>query len=380
VDQQMHDPTPAEEAWEAREAEYQEWLEKYDDLMNKVAAGRLANDHYSQTLDLGRSFGDVARVMREGPKPPPMLVPEWLVAGELHWMYAEPGGAKTWFALWLAKQVIEGGDVVLWIDEELGVDTMAARLLALGADPDTVERLFAYLPYPGWFSQADDTERWVRAVKLAQPGLLVVDTATDALAEANLDEDKGIAVTTWIKAFCEPARQLGAAVLVLDHVPKSGSSGGYAVGSRAKKAKAKVQFELSTKREFDAYTVGAVKVTRTKNGLGADIPKKRNYRVGGEVDDEGNETFILEQDSGVGDVFALNGDKALRDKILAAIKEHGPLTTGQVKQVVSGNSAKISKLLAEAADSDLDPITATKQGRSIVYSYTPQADGDTPVE
>jgi AAA domain len=368
-------PTPAEQAWIDKQLEIADEQEKYDELMNRVAAGRLADAYWKRELNLGRSLGDVARVMREGHKAPTMLVDEWLIAGELHWMYAEPGGAKTWFALWLAKQVIEAGDLVVWIDEEMGVDTAARRLALLGADPDLVERNFVYFPYPAWFQdKANDLARWDRFLQLVKPvGLLVVDTATDALAEAELDENKGIDVTAWVKAFCEPARRVGAAALVLDHVPKSGSSGGYAVGSRAKKAKAKVQYELDTKKPFDVYTVGLVRATRTKNGLGADIPKKRDYRIGGTVDDETEvESFTIEQDSGLAATLATDGSVELRDKIVKEIREHGPLTTSQIKQLVTGNSARISKMLAELNESALFSVKARKEGKSVVYEWVPE--------
>jgi hypothetical protein len=43
-----------------------------------------------------REPGNVADVMREGPQPKPMLVDEWLIAAELHWVIAEPEGLRPW--------------------------------------------------------------------------------------------------------------------------------------------------------------------------------------------------------------------------------------------------------------------------------------------
>jgi hypothetical protein len=48
----------------------------------------------------------------------------------------------------------------------------------------------------------------------------------------------------------------------------------------------------------------------------------------------------------------------------------------QVKQMVSGNSARISKLLAELGDASLYPVRATPKGRSVIYEHVPLSDGD----
>jgi hypothetical protein len=179
------------------------------------------------------------------------------------------------------------GGTVVYFDEELGRDAIAQRLIDLGADPDVVEKQFVYCPFPSWQigSSAEPTEPdmhrdALRALK-GDLQLVVYDTVTDALAEAGMDENSGVDVTRWVKAYPEEARKLGAAALVLDHTGKS--NGDTAVGSRAKRAKAKVQFKLKSSGRFDRDTTNEVVVTLKKNTSGAvGIPDRRVFKVGGD--------------------------------------------------------------------------------------------------
>jgi len=373
--------TPAEQAIRAKLEATQQEIDRYDDLVSAVAKGRLRDEYGLPDDHLGanRNLGDVAQIMRDGFKPAPMLLEGWLAAGELHWLSAEPEKGKTWLALWWAIQVINAGDSVIWCDEETGPDVTAQRLTMLGANPDAVEQRFAYLPYPSWFSEAGegDADIWPKFLAKTQPGLVVMDTATDALAEAGLNENDGREVTLWVKAFCEPARRVGAAVVVLDHVVKSGVTRGYAVGSRAKKAKAKVMFELKVKKDFGPNEVGVVSVTRTKNGVGAPIQKRQSLRFGGELDEEDNETFINEPASEIVVAAAEGSESAkvleLKTKMAAKINEHGVggiwLTKSQVKEYSGGNATlQVKALQGLIEDPELYGIKVQPKGQSFMFA------------
>jgi hypothetical protein len=296
-----------------------------------------------------------------------MLLDDWLVAAELHWIAAEPAAGKTWLGLWLTWRVIREGGIVVWTDEELGVDTVAERLLALGADPDLIESNLVYLEYPGWQAERGDVNAWVALMKAARPSLVVIDTATDALAEAGVDENSGAAVTGWVKSYCEPPRRVGAAVMVLDHVPKAdqGARSGYAVGSRAKKAKAKMQYSLAKKQDFTADGIGLVQVTLDKNSFGLPIATTRSFKIGG---DEGR--FVIEPASltEVADADGAFDDPAekaaakmakLRQDISSVVREHGPLGVTAIRDRVKGGSnTQKSEALAELVADEESSIEA----------------------
>jgi hypothetical protein len=355
---------------------------------------KLADGHLYDTLsndELGpRHPANVADIMRRGPREKPMLIDGWLIADELHWFFAEPGAGKTWIGLWLAKQVIETGQNVLWMDEEVGEDTAAERLLALGADPDLVERHFIYFPYPEWDKDPADLAAWRKLVKMARPALTVIDTATDALAAAGLDENAGVDVTFWVKTFCEPARRVGSAVLVFDHIVKSGSSNsrGYAVGSRAKKAKAKVQLEFRQTEDYDPDTIGRVEVERTKLGVRGSIPKERMLKMGG--DGEGN--FIIEvttEPTGKKIKEAAtqaSKEAGLRDRVSAALRKAGePLSTSDVRARVTGNNGAITEALAALVESELYPVEVVntngkRKGTFFAWTGEPAVGDDGPAD
>ena len=324
---------------------------------------------------------NVARIMREGVVPPEMALDEWLVKGELHWVYADAESAKTWLALVLAIEVMKTGGVVGWFDEELGAAVIAERMLALGADPATIEQQFAYFPFPSW--QVKDAEgardrelhRTLLAALKPALRLVVYDTATDALSEARLDENYGIDVTTWVKAYPEQARSVGAAQLVLDHTTKDGAVGKHAVGSRAKRAKAKVQYAMRTPARFDRTTVGRVTVEMTKNTRGATIPVMRDFRAGG----DGQGGFIwelmnsLQTAADAVDHGAIARDRERVEQIETAVKDQGPLTQNKVKQFVKGRNQDVNRLLQELVNSPSSGVTLGNGPRnSLVYSWVEQ--------
>lgn len=318
LDQELAELLAAEEAWENEK--------------EAVAGGRLY-DHLSGGAK--PKVANVAALMRNGVEPPKMVLESWLVAGELHWVFADAESAKTWMALWLSIQVMQTGGVVAYFDEELGANVIAERLLALGADPDLIEQNFAYAPFPSWQLDENDVLAHHEFLKELGPDLrlVVYDTATDALAEANLDENSGVDVTRWVKAYPEQARRLGAAQLVLDHVGHS--ERGRAVGSRAKKAKAKVQYGMSRRQRFDRDKRGEVQIKLAKNTRGATIPLQRTFIVGG--------TPFAWQDALASHRELENAQRTndLRDQMLDIIAKLGPVTQTELfTQTVGSQKAK----------------------------------------
>ena len=87
------------------------------------------------------------------------------------------------------EDITDDSGIVLWMDEELGQDEIAKRLLALGATPEEVEAKFLYYPFPGW-QWTDSTSSPGGSAADVKPTFVVIDTVTDALSEAGLDEDR----------------------------------------------------------------------------------------------------------------------------------------------------------------------------------------------
>lgn len=142
----------------------------------------------------------------------------------------EPGAGKTWLALFAAVQVLRNGGVVALVDYEASPIVTALRLRALGLMPGEAAAL-AYWHAAGRITPAD-----VDTLVALSAALVVVDSVAEALSAGQLDEDRASDVAAWIAAVPRRIAQGGAAVLLLDHVAKSGDRGRWARGSGHKLA------------------------------------------------------------------------------------------------------------------------------------------------
>jgi hypothetical protein len=359
-------------------------LEVTEDLAHdpQLAAAQAADDEFLAMLDRwdlhnieGKKYPypeDVAAAMREGVPPVEMTTEGWLVAKELHWVHADAESWKTWVALLLALGLLNAGRRVVWFDEELGLKVLAERLTALGADPAVVERGFAYFPFPSWEMTPEHVAGHAELLKRIRPALVVYDTATDCLTAASLDENSGPDVTRWVKAYPEQARRLDITQLVLDHTGKDAGRG--AVGSRAKRAKAKVQYLFKTEKRGDAETVGEVRITLEKNTRGARIPGDRLFRIGGGDNEPGGFTFEEIEDHTAAEKKQ-RGRTKIRERIERALQEHGPLTQTNLADLVSGKKADVIAVAKELADNPLVyGVRSRPDGRSIVYEWVGTTD------
>lgn len=315
---------------------------------------------------------DLKTLMEIGAQPVPMLVPTWVVEGELHWMYAPPEAGKTWVALHIAGVVLNDGGRVVWIDEEVGAVRFAQRLVTLGIEPWLVDASFFHLPFPSLGEEAVDSQIWEKVMEAGSPDLVVIDTATDALAEVGADENKGDEVTRWVKDFAEPARRAGAAVLILDHVTKDAHNPKAAIGSRAKWAKAKVQYRIDPIQSFrDRNKSGHIQITCTKNTHAADIPEDRHYEIGGDPFE-----FRLMAEMEVVDIKQSKSDQSIRVKndIQKLLRENpeSQMSKRQIRAQVRCDNNKLADYLDDMATSQLWQIKAEAKANSVVYSYDPE--------
>lgn len=213
--------------------------------------------------------------------PQPSMVHPWLYAGGLHSLQAEPGVGKSWIAVWLCLVLIQEGWAVMYMDEEGGDELVAERLIALGADPEAVDRLFHYYPFPQreW-NQADVQALRDELASIDAPVAVgILDSLPDFLAVAEKDEDRSMQVTSFVHTLLAPFRDVGAALLVLDHLVKPDDSAvkkkrsRYARGSGAKLGKAHLTLLLETVTEFDRFRSGRLALWKTKDRRGfVDLP------------------------------------------------------------------------------------------------------------
>ena len=179
--------------------------------------------------------------MRNGIDPPEHLIPDLLYKQGIHSIYSPGGTGKTIIALWCAVQVMEKGLHVIYCDEENGSSTIAELFQCYGADPELVDTHLHYAEFPHLTSE--EAEHWEHTINTVRPSLAVFDSFADMLALEGSDENSSVQLTSWIKHFAEPVKQMDSAALILDHISRANSSKG-ARGSTAKLAKVDVAWKL----------------------------------------------------------------------------------------------------------------------------------------
>lgn len=190
--------------------------------------------------------------------------------GKMHSLYGEPSGGKSWVALAAAKEVLELGGAVVYIDyEDTDVGIVSRLTDNLGTDPDDVRSRFRYLGFDTPFGAAERNDL-DRILDELNPDLVVIDGVAEALARDGYDEDRNADVVLWTEKLPRPIARTGAAVLMLDHVGKSKERGRGARGAVHKLAAVDgAAYELVVIRPFAQDQAGTSLLKIHKDRAGA---------------------------------------------------------------------------------------------------------------
>lgn len=195
------------------------------------------------------------------PPAPSLLHPEGgtplFYDGCVNSLFGESGTGKTWVALALAAEVLRSGLRVLYIDLEDTAYGAVSRLRALGLTDDQIDLLDYVAPQTPWSSAAREVV--AALVTEGGHGVVVIDSTGEAMAMAGVKGNNDDEVASWFRHFPRLLADLGPAVLVIDHIPKSTDApSNFAIGSQRKLAAV----------NGAAYRVDAVRVpSRTEDGL-----------------------------------------------------------------------------------------------------------------
>ncbi len=222
-------------------------------------AGRLSRPFVVQNL---------AEHAARGIEPPDLICDGHLYRPGTHTLSGPPDVGKTVVASAWAASLLRAGESVVLFDEESGADQTVEKMLALGLEPADFARLH-YVEYPNRTWDGPDLRAVAELLSDVRPALVYFDSSAAFLARARLDEDRAPDVTKfWSEVLLPCARTYGAAVVVIDHVPKSASGGRYARGSGAKLASTDVAYMLDVIRPFSRAEDGLLKLTASKDRRG----------------------------------------------------------------------------------------------------------------
>lgn len=152
--------------------------------------------------------------------------------GMVNAIYGEPESGKTWIALKAVVEALAKGQHVRYLDYESTPGTIVHRLLLLGATKEQIRTLFHYY-------KPDEAAKGDAYAKLlnSEASLIVLDGVTESFSSFGLDPLSNSDARAWHHTLPRAMSQLtGAAVVLIDHVSKTGARSGFALGAQHKKA------------------------------------------------------------------------------------------------------------------------------------------------
>lgn len=173
-----------------------------------------------------------------------------LYRGELHWIYGRPAAGKSWVSSWLIGNTLEAGEHVVLLDYENTPKRIIDRLVDLGVDEDAIEAGL-HLPTIKVINSPARELALRRYLEAVRPALVVVDAMNPCLTAHSLDENRSGDINRIVEALINPARQLGATAVVLDHVTKDPKGASYPINSQAKLAQVTgIAYRMDTAEDF----------------------------------------------------------------------------------------------------------------------------------
>ena len=196
----------------------------------------------------------------------------------MHLVYGAPTSGKTLLMQKMLVDELRRGNKVMWLDgEEDDEEPMADRLMELGADAELVANGLLYFQIERPLSPEN---RDMMATMISEEGvsLVVLDSAGEFMGDHGKQEndDKDV---QWLYDYMQPLARAGAAVVIIDHPPKSDRS--TASGSKRKGARPWVtysmnldchSFEDDVERAFSRRKSGFSRVFCTKDRGGTWMP------------------------------------------------------------------------------------------------------------
>ncbi len=217
-------------------AELRDWIvhEEFKRRLDNSAQARegldalSAFDAHAQTVTLDQT-PVLAALSRDDGHP-------LMYADKTNCLYGQPGTGKSWLALLSAKQVLDRGARVLWVDEEDAPTTLGLRADTLGYLDDIVDKDKFRFVNSSLYEQDKALEgavAWLQAGDSV--GFVVIDSA-DATGAPSTGDD----ITKWWNKIVKPFAQAELGVLVLDHTAKHNQEGAHndtPIGSTHKMSK-----------------------------------------------------------------------------------------------------------------------------------------------
>ena len=159
--------------------------------------------------------------------------------GRVNMVFGDSGGGKTWLALYVIGELMKQGRDAVLIDYEDHPTSQVARLEQMNVPRDTILQHLIYIqPSERWTEQSE--KNLSDACHDKDIAIAVIDSTGEALSVDGVQPNSDDEVARWFRGCARYlANQIGAAVVLLDHVVKSrenSRNSDFASGSHRKRA------------------------------------------------------------------------------------------------------------------------------------------------
>jgi hypothetical protein len=158
-----------------------------------------------------------------------------LYRGMVNGIHGDSGAGKSWLVMFLLAERIRAGEVVMLVDLEDTIESTVARLKQLGLTaPQILGGLCLVRPDAPF--GGPEVGSLLVLIADRQISTVVIDSLGEAFGLEGINENNDSEVNPWLRAVARRLADSGPAVLLVDHLTKSGDNNLHASGSKRKRA------------------------------------------------------------------------------------------------------------------------------------------------
>jgi len=272
--------------------------------------------------------------------------------GRLHTIASESEGGKTWFALYGTRYELDAGRAVVYLDFEDDEGGIVGRLLALGADRESIRDRFAYVKPEESIAALGNREDLAAILDQLHPAVVFLDGVTEAMAMHNLEMKDNTDIAVFGALLPRWIANRGPATVALDHVVKDRENRGrYAIGGVHKlNGLNGAAYVLENRTPFTIGGTGRSTVYISKDRPGQlrrhALPGREKLSWFGDlVINSHNEAFVEVDLTPPVDKPDNFRPTVLMARICAVLTEHGALSQRRIIAGTKGNNGSIRDAL-----------------------------------
>lgn len=244
--------------------------------------------------------------------------------GKVNGIAGDSNAGKSFTAMLAAKQEMEAGNHVIYIDYEDDAAAVALRFLNdLRAAPSVLREQLVYLN-PREALTEEGRAHLRQTLENYRPTLAVIDSTGESMSTEGVKPNEDDETALWFQRLPRWIAERGPAVVVIDHQTKA-DGGLWPIGSQRKRAAINgAQYVQATVTPFDQWTSGGSKIVCAKDRLGTYATGKTVAEF--RVDVNADERFTLHAVGGPagavdGDPRGLSSRAAAEEKLMEAISQ-----------------------------------------------------------